>query len=58
MSLPRYAAALALACICAGPAVGQLLPHKDLSLAAALAIATGAVERCKAEGYAVSVAVV
>ena len=56
MSFPRRAACLALACVCATPAAGQLLPHKDLSLAAALA--TGAVDHCKAEGYAVSVAVV
>jgi uncharacterized protein GlcG (DUF336 family) len=35
-----------------------LLNHKDLSLAAALAIATAAAEQCKAQGYAVSVAVV
>jgi len=58
VSFSRHAAALAVACVCAGPAAGQLLPHKDLSLAAALAIATGAAEHCKAQGYAVSVAVV
>ena len=58
MSFSRHAAALAFACSCASPAVGQLLPHKDLSLAVALAIATGAAEHCKAQGYAVSVAVV
>ena len=58
MNFSRHAAALALTCVCAGPAAGQLLPHKDLSLAAALAIATGAAEHCKAQGYAVSVAVV
>jgi len=41
-----------------GPASAQLLAHKDLSLAAALAIATGAADHCKAQGYHVSVAVV
>jgi uncharacterized protein GlcG (DUF336 family) len=54
----RHAAALAFACGCASPAAGQLLPHKDLSLAVALTIATGAAEHCKAQGYAVSVAVI
>jgi len=53
-----FAAAAALACAGAAPAAGQLLSHKDLSQAAALAIATGAAEHCKAEGYTVSVAVV
>jgi uncharacterized protein GlcG (DUF336 family) len=42
----------------ATPAVAQLLIHKDLSLATALAIATGAADHCKAQGYTVSVAVV
>ena len=36
----------------------QLLAHKDLSLATALAIATAAADHCKAQGYHVSVAVV
>jgi len=40
------------------PASAQLIEHKDLSLAAALAIATTAAEHCKAEGNAVAVAVV
>jgi len=40
------------------PASAQLIEHKDLSLAAALTIATAAAERCKADGYTVSVAVV
>jgi len=40
------------------PASAQLIDHKDLSLAAALAIATAASESCKAQGYTVSVAVV
>jgi uncharacterized protein GlcG (DUF336 family) len=42
----------------ASPATAQLLMHKDLSLAAALAIATGAADHCKAQGYTVSVTVV
>src|SRR5882672_6243710 len=40
------------------PAFAQLIDYKDLSLAVALTIATGAAEHCKAEGYTVSVAVV
>ena len=46
------AAALAL------PAHAQLLEHKDLSLATALAIATTAADTCKAQGNRVSVTVV
>jgi uncharacterized protein GlcG (DUF336 family) len=42
----------------AGPADAQLLNHKDLSLATALAIATTAGETCKGQGYRVTVAVV
>lgn len=40
------------------PARAQLILHKDLSLATALAIATAAADRCKGQGYTVSVAVV
>ena len=47
-------AALALA----APAHGQLLEHKDLSLATALTIATTAADTCKAQGNRVSVTVV
>jgi uncharacterized protein GlcG (DUF336 family) len=43
---------------CASVANAQLLAHKDLSLATALAIATAAADHCKAQGYHVSVAVV
>jgi uncharacterized protein GlcG (DUF336 family) len=39
-------------------AKAQLLDRKDLSLAMALTIATGALEACKARGYATSVVVV
>jgi uncharacterized protein GlcG (DUF336 family) len=56
--LNRTAVALAAACAGAAPAAGQLLVHKDLSQAAALAIATGAADHCKAQGYTVSVAVI
>ncbi|MGF7162441.1 uncharacterized protein GlcG (DUF336 family) [Rhodoligotrophos appendicifer] len=40
------------------PAGAQLITHRDLSLSAALAIATAASEHCKSQGYKVSVAVV
>jgi uncharacterized protein GlcG (DUF336 family) len=42
----------------ASPVGAQLLNHKDLSLATALAIATTAGETCKGQGYRVSVTVV
>jgi len=47
-----------LAAVIAMPAGAQLLAHKDLSMATALAIATTAVETCKTNGYRVSAAVV
>ena len=40
------------------PASAQLIPRKDLSYSMALAIATGALEACKAMGYATAVVVV
>ncbi|MBB6308825.1 GlcG/HbpS family heme-binding protein [Xanthobacter tagetidis] len=40
------------------PLHAQLIVHKDLSLAAALTIATTAAERCSTQGYKVAVAVV
>jgi uncharacterized protein GlcG (DUF336 family) len=40
------------------PARAQLVTHKDLSLAAAMTIAQTAIEKCAAQGYGVSVAVV
>ena len=53
------AVALAAASLTSASAVNaQLLAHKDLSLATALAIATAAADHCKAQGYHVSVAVV
>jgi uncharacterized protein GlcG (DUF336 family) len=52
------AAAAPLVSMLAAPAQAQLLEHKDLSYAMAVAIAQGALEDCKAKGYAVSVVVV
>lgn len=49
MSVYRFAWA-ALAVSLAAPASAQLLDHKDLSLATALAIATTAADTCKAQG--------
>ena len=40
------------------PAAAQLITHRDLSLSMALAMATGALDACKARGYTVSVVVV
>jgi len=51
-------AGIGLAALLATPASAQLLIHKDLSLAAALTIATTAAETCKAQGNRVSVTVV
>jgi uncharacterized protein GlcG (DUF336 family) len=61
MSLHRFAlAALAAAPICAlvVSASAQLLERKDLSYAVAKTIAEGAVDDCKARGYAVAAVVV
>jgi uncharacterized protein GlcG (DUF336 family) len=58
MSLNRLIVCAAVGGALAAPAHGQLLEHKDLSLAAALTIATAAADSCKAQGYKVSVAVV
>jgi uncharacterized protein GlcG (DUF336 family) len=46
------------ALLAGGSARAQLLTHKDLSLATALAIATTAAETCKARGFRVSVNVI
>ena len=51
-------AATALAVSLAAPASAQLLQRKDLSLSVAQTIANGALEACKAMGYAASVVVV
>ena len=61
MSGLRFAlgcAGAALAASLALPTGAQLIDHKDLSLAAALAIATTAADTCKAQGNRVSVTVV
>ena len=51
-------AAVPLVLLVVAPASAQLLQRKDLSYPMALTIATGALEDCKAKGYAVSVVVV
>ena len=58
MSPCHHFAWAALAVSLAAPASAQLLNHKDLSLATALAIATTAADTCKAQGNRVSVTVV
>src|SRR5947207_2125299 len=57
-TLMLLASAAVLAVPLAMPASAQLLQHKDLSLPIALAIANGALDACKAMGYAASVVVV
>ncbi len=52
------ASAAAPALPLAASASAQLLQHKDLSLSVALAITNGALEACKAMGYAASAVVV
>ena len=52
------ASAATLVLTLAAPASAQLLQHKDLSLSVALAISNGALDACKAMGYAASVVVV
>jgi uncharacterized protein GlcG (DUF336 family) len=58
MSVTRVALAAAAVCVLAAPASAQTLTRKDLSLAAAVTIATETIARCKTDGYNVSVAVV
>ena len=58
MKIVSLAASVAIALALASPADAQLLNHKDLSLATALAIATTASETCKGQSYRVTVAVV
>ena len=43
---------------CIDSAQAQLIPHRDLSYATALTIVTGALDACKAMGYAASAVVV
>ena len=54
----RLSAVPIVVAMLAAPASAQLVDHKDLSQAMALAIAQGALEDCKAKGYPVSVVVV
>jgi uncharacterized protein GlcG (DUF336 family) len=56
--LARVFAPALFVCSAVGPAGAHLLDHKDLSLDAALSIATGAMASCRAHGFTVSVAVV
>jgi uncharacterized protein GlcG (DUF336 family) len=61
MSAARFAfrlAAVPFLLTLSAPAKAQLLEHKDLSLAVALAIAQGAIDDCKARTYATSAVVV
>ena len=55
--LPRIAFAAA-ACALVTPASAQTMIHKDISIDAAVAIATTAMADCKAKGYRVSATVV
>ena len=55
---PHYLAAAALLAALATPADAELLARKDLSMETALAIATTAIDTCKAQGYRVSATVV
>jgi uncharacterized protein GlcG (DUF336 family) len=54
----RLIAVVALACVAAVPARAQFIERKELSYAAAKAVAENALEACKARGYAVSAVVV
>ena len=58
MKSAALAIVLGLTPMLAMSAQAQLLNHRDLSLATALAIATTAAETCKSNGYRVSVPVV
>src|SRR5437868_15000000 len=58
MKIIHLVAALLGCAVLASAAQAQLLNHKDLSLATALAIATTASETCKAQGNRVTVAVI
>ena len=58
MRFTSPAVAIAGALTLTSPAGAQLVNHKDLSLATALALATTASETCKAQGNRVTVAVI
>ncbi|HTP82082.1 MAG TPA: heme-binding protein [Alphaproteobacteria bacterium] len=51
-------AAVAAFVACAAPVQAQLIQHRDISYAMALTIVTGALDACKAMGYAASAVVV
>jgi uncharacterized protein GlcG (DUF336 family) len=53
----RFALAAA-ACVLAAPASAQTIAHKDISVDAAVTIATTAMADCKAKGYRVSATIV
>ena len=54
----RLAGVAGLACVLAIPANAQLLARKDLSAKMAMTIAEATIEKCRADGYRVSVTVV
>lgn len=56
--LGAFALSAAAAALTVPRATAQVLPHHDLGYATALTIATGALDACKAMGYAASVVVV
>ena len=58
LALLSLLASATLAVSLASPAAAQLLQRKELSLKVALDLATGALDACKAMGYAASVVVV
>jgi uncharacterized protein GlcG (DUF336 family) len=58
VSFVRFSLAAAALGALAVPAASQTITHKDLSVDAAVIIATTAMAECKAKGYRVSVAVV
>jgi uncharacterized protein GlcG (DUF336 family) len=58
MVIVRSICCLVAGTVLVAPASAQLLGHKDLSLAAAITIATGAADHCKVQGFKVSVAVI
>lgn len=56
--LSRLSAAMLAAVLPSSQLHAELIEHRDLSLSAALAVATAAADHCKAQTYKVSVAVV
>jgi len=58
MSAFRFALAAALGCVIAAPTSAQTLARKDLSMEAAVTMATAAIADCKSKGFNVSATVV